>query len=156
MNANNFTQKSIEAINNSTSVAKQNGNQQITTLHLLKGLLSDADGLICRLIDKMQANKTKIEGEVDSEISRLPKVSGGGSEYLSNDFSSALSTAEQKASELKDEFISVEHLFYGLIDSPLKEIKEIFNKFNITKDLFLKTYLKLRPIVSQNGNLFVS
>ena len=144
MNANNFTQKSIEAINNATIVAKQNGNQQITTLHLLKGLLSDEEGLICRLIDKMQASKSKIDGEVDNEISRLPKVSGGGGEYLSNDFSSALSTAEQKANELKDEFISVEHLFYGIIENGNSAVKGILTKNGIEKTKFFKALQEVR------------
>ena len=144
MNMQNFTQKSIESLNLASSIAKENGNPQINSLHLLKGLLSDENGLINNMLTKMSISINDISKKTDEYISKLPKVSGGNSEYLASDLSQVLSVAEKQAKDMKDEFISVEHLFYGLIDSPLKEIKEIFNKLNITKDLFLKTLLTVR------------
>ncbi len=143
MNLENLTQKSIEAINSATTIAKENGNQQITGLHLLKALLSDENGLIASLLAKSNREPASILKVADSEISKLPKVSGGN-EYFSRDLSDALTSASQKATEMKDEFISVEHLFYGLLDKPSKEVSIILNDFNITKDLFLKALLSVR------------
>lgn len=144
MNMQNLTQKSIESLNLATTFAKENGNSQINSLHLLKALLSDENGLIINMLLKMDIKGDEIIKKTDYYISKLPKVSGSNSEYLSSDLSQVLTIAERQARDMKDEFISVEHLFYGLIDSPLKEIKEIFKEFNITKDSFLKTLLAVR------------
>ena len=144
MNMQNLTQKSIESLNLATTFAKENGNSQINSLHLLKALLSDENGLIINMLLKMEIKGDEIIKKTDYYISKLPKVSGSNSEYLSSDLSQVLTIAERQARDMKDEFISVEHLFYGLIDSPLKEIKEIFKEFNLTKDSFLKTLLAVR------------
>ncbi len=144
MNMQNLTQKSIESLNLATNIARQNGNPQINSLHLLKALLSDENGLICNLISKMGIQIANINQKTDEYISKLPKVSGNSNEYLSSDLSQVLTIAESQARDMKDEFISVEHLFYGLIDSPLKEIKEIFKEFSLTKEIFLKTLLLVR------------
>ncbi len=143
MNAQNFTQKSIEAINLATTKAKENGNQQITSLHLLYALLSDENGLIASLFNNSNKNLELILKQTESEIDKLSKVSGA-QEYISSDLAIVISSAEAKASEMKDEFISVEHLFFGLIDKPSKEISKIFNENYITKDWFLKELLKVR------------
>ncbi len=144
MNMQNLTQKSIESLNLATTFAKENGNSQINSLHLLKALLSDENGLIINMLLKMEIKGDEIIKKTDYYISKLPKVSGSNSEYISSDLSQVLTIAERQARDMKDEFISVEHLFYGLIDSPLKEIKEIFKEFNLTKDFFLKTLLTVR------------
>ncbi|MBO5889182.1 MAG: ATP-dependent chaperone ClpB [Clostridia bacterium] len=143
MNLENLTQKSIEAINTATTIAKENGNQQITELHLIKALLSDENGLIANLLSASNKNSNALLTAVTNEIAKLPKVSGGN-EYFSRDLSDALTSASQKASEMKDEFISVEHLFYGILDKPSKEVSKILNEFNITKDFFLKALLQVR------------
>lgn len=143
MNTQNFTQKSIENINLASSIARQNGNQQIVGLHLLKALLSEEDGLIFSLLKNGGKNVLQIISDLDSKISALPKVQGG-EQYISSDLSSALSHAETKAKEMKDEFISVEHLFYGLLSSPSKDLSSIFEKHSISKDWFLKELLKVR------------
>ncbi|MBQ3235569.1 MAG: ATP-dependent chaperone ClpB [Clostridia bacterium] len=144
MNANNFTQKSIEAINNASRIAKENGNQQITTLHLLKALLLDGEGLTQKLFSKMNVDVRACETRVDGEISRLPKVSGGGEGYASSDLSSAIGVAENKAKELKDEFISVEHLLYGILSSGNKEVKGVLNAFGVTETALLKALQEIR------------
>ena len=144
MNTEKFTQKSIEAINKAASLAKESGNQQITGLHLAAALLSDEEGLIKKLVESMGVSVPRLTAALNGAIDKLPKVSGAGGEYMSNDFASAISSAEKKAAEMKDEFTSVEHLFYGLIDKPSRELENIFSDFNIDKDAFLKVLLKVR------------
>ena len=143
MNTENLTQKSIEALNTATSIAKEYGNQQITGLHLLKALISDENGLITNLLKSNGKDVVSLSNDLLKSISRLPKVSGG-SEYLSMDLSNAIDSASKKTKEMKDEFISVEHLFYGLLDKPSNDVSEIFNRYQITKDWFLKALLAIR------------
>ena len=144
MNMQNFTQKSIEAINGATLLARENGNQQICSLHLLKSLLKDEQGLINGLLTKSGVNVSEINNTCNEYIAKLPKVSGSNGEYISSDLTKVLTSAEKQAKDMKDEFISVEHLFYGLIDNQSKEIKEIFSKFNVTKEDFLRNLLQVR------------
>ena len=143
MSLENLTQKSIEALNLATSTAKEYGNQQITGLHLLKGLLSDDNGLITNILSGNGKDSALIIKDVETAISRLPKVSGG-SEYLAYDLTEAIESAKKQAKEMRDEFISVEHLFYGLLDKPSNEVKNIFKTHQITKDWFLKALLNVR------------
>ena len=144
MNANNLTQKSIEALTSASRIAKENGNQQITSLHLLKSLLLDKEGLAQKIFSKMGVNAQALENKVDGEILKLPKVSGGGDGYASSDLTSTISSAENKAKELKDEFISVEHLLYGIITSGSKEVKNLLNESGVTEQLFLKALQDIR------------
>ncbi len=143
MNTNNFTQKSIEAINGATKLAKENGNQQITSLHLLKSLLLDNQGITIKIIEKAGLSATKIISDVELQISRLPKVSGG-EQYLSSDLSAVLSTAEKQAKDMKDEFISVEHLLLGIILSGSENAKQILINNGLSRDVFLKTLQEIR------------
>ena len=133
MNMQNFTQKSIEAINGATLLARENGNQQICSLHLLKSLLKDEQGLINGLLTKSGVNVSEINNTCNEYIAKLPKVSGSNGEYISSDLTKVLTSAEKQAKDMKDEFISVEHLFYGLIDNQSKEIKEIFKRRKVKK-----------------------
>ncbi len=148
MNAQNFTQKSIEAVNLAKSVASKNGNQQITSLHLLNALLSDANGITVKLIEKIGANPNSIKAETDNAISKLPKVSGASGEYVSSDLNAVLSLAETQASDMRDSFISVEHLLYGIILKGDANAKKILEKFGISKDKFLKALQEVRGNVS--------
>ena len=143
MKAENFTQKSIEAINQASQLAKEYGNQQINSLHLLSALISDQEGLTVKLIEKIGGNANKIAGEVTLEINRLPKVKGGES-YLSSDLSSVIATAENQAKEMKDEFISVEHLLYGIILSGSEVAKKILSSSGINQNSFLKALQEVR------------
>ena len=143
MNANNLTQKSIEAINTATKLAKENGNQQINSLHLLRALLSSEQELIIKLINKCGANATKIIAELDGEISRLPKVSGG-EQYLSSDLSTVISTAESQAKDMKDEFVSVEHLLYGVTLSGSEKAKKILLSNGVSQDGLLSAIKDVR------------
>ena len=143
MKAENFTQKSIEAINQASQLAKEYGNQQINSLHLLSALISDQEGLTVKLIEKVGGNVNKIAGEVTLEINRLPKVKGGES-YLSSDLSSVIATAENQAKEMKDEFISVEHLLYGIILSGSEVAKKILSSSGVNQNSFLKALQEVR------------
>ena len=143
MNANNLTQKSIEAINTATKLAKENGNQQINSLHLLRALLSSEQELIIKLINKCGANATKIIAELDGEISRFPKVSGG-EQYLSSDLSTVISTAESQAKDMKDEFVSVEHLLYGVTLSGSDKAKKILLSNGVSQDGLLSAIKGVR------------
>lgn len=143
MNANNFTQKSIEALNASNSLAKEYGNQQITSLHLLYSLLADGEGIATKILSKITPNLSEIVSEVKREITKLPKVSGG-EVYASSDFSSVISKAEEHAKELKDEFISVEHLLYGVIVAGNKQVKNVLTSNGVSIEKYLKALQEIR------------
>ena len=144
MNAEKFTQKSIEALNAATALANENGNQQITSLHLLHALLTDEEGVCARVIEKMGVSSKKTVEDIESAINKLVKVQGKGGEYISQDLSEVLNFAEKKAKEMKDEFISVEHLLYGIIEKPSKEVSLILKDNGITKDKFLSALMQIR------------
>ena len=144
MNAEKFTQKSIEALSCATEVAKENGNQQITSLHLLQALITDNEGVCARVIEKMGISSKKIIEDVESSIEKLVKVQGKGGEYVSQDLSEVLTFAEKKAKEMKDEFISVEHLLYGIIEKPSKEVSTVLKDNGITKENFLSALMQIR------------
>ena len=144
MNSEKFTQKSLQALNLATSTAKENGNQQINSLHLLYALTTDEEGVVVRLFEKMNVSAKKVADELMSAINKLPKVQGKGGEYASEDLANVIDAAEKKASEMKDEFISVEHLVYGIIEKPSKEIKPILTANNINKDALLGALMQIR------------
>lgn len=144
MNSEKLTQKSIESINGATAYAREQGNQQVTDLHLLYSLISDDDGISKRLLEKMSVNVNDIKNDIENAVMKLPKVSGKGGEYLSKELSDVFTVAENKRKEMKDEFISVEHLILGIIETPSKETKDILNKRGVTKDKFLKALLEVR------------
>ncbi|MBO5712666.1 MAG: type VI secretion system ATPase TssH, partial [Clostridia bacterium] len=144
MNSDKFTQKSLQALNLATSTAKENGNQQINSLHLLYALTIDEDGVVSRLFEKMNVSAKKVANELLVAINKLPKVQGKGGEFLSVDLSNVIASAEKKASEMKDEFVSVEHLVFGIIENPSKEVKPILEANNVTKDAFLGALMQIR------------
>ena len=142
MTANNFTQKSIEAINNASNISKEYGNAQITPYHLLSALLSDSEGISVKIIEKAGANSSAILKDVNNEISKAPKVSGG-ERYLSSELSLVFDEAESQAKKMQDEFVSVEHLLYGVIVKG-KGAKELLAKHGVTLDKFLKALQEIR------------
>ena len=148
MNEQKFTQKSIEVINSAHSLAVSNESMQIEQEHLLYALLSQDNGLILELIKKMGIDADRFTGEVKRVMDGLPGVSGPGREpdkvYVSQDVDKALNTAEKNATKMKDEYVSVEHIFMGLLEVPNSHLSEIFRLFNITKDKFLKVLMTVR------------
>ncbi len=143
MNIQKFTQKSIEAINDVEKITYEYGNQQMQPEHLLMALLDQDDGLIPKLIEKMEINLEHFSENVESRIQSLPKVQGG-QVYVGNDLNKILITAEDEAKAMGDEYVSVEHLFLSMIKSPGRTVKELFKEYGITRDRFLKVLSEVR------------
>ena len=153
MNINKFTQKSLEAVQNCEKLAYEYGNQQMDQEHLLSSLLMLDDSLIFKLITKMEISGEQFLNEARQAIERLPKVSGGGQLYCSNDLNRVLVNAEDEARAMGDEYVSVEHLFLALLKQPNRAVKELFKLYNITKERFLQALSTVRGnqrVVSDN------
>jgi len=153
MNINKFTQKSLEAVQNCEKLAYEHGNQQMDQEHLLSSLLMLDDSLIFKLITKMEISGEQFLNEARQAIERLPKVSGGGQLYCSNDLNRVLVNAEDEARAMGDEYVSVEHLFLALLKQPNRAVKELFKLYNITKERFLQALSTVRGnqrVVSDN------
>ena len=152
MNISKFTQKSLEAVQNTEKLAYEYGNQQIDQEHLLYSLLTVEDSLIFKLITKMGISGDQFRDEVQQAIGKLPKVSGG-QVYFSNDANKVLVNAEDEAKAMGDEYVSVEHLFLALLKQPNKAVKELFRLYGITKESFLQALSTVRGnqrVVSDN------
>ena len=148
MNAEKLTQKSAEAIRTSQALAQEYGNPQIEQIHLLCALLADEAGLIPQLLAGMGVTLPSFLAAAKDLLDRQPKVSSGGREagkvYISNDTDKALNRAEQVAGEMKDEFISVEHLFLGLLDTADRGLGKIFSDYRITREGALQALSSVR------------
>ena len=153
MNINKFTQKSMEAVQNCEKLAYEYGNQQIDQEHLLYSLLTLEDSLILKLITKMGIQGEMLKNETKQALEKLPKVSGGGQLYISNDLNKVLINAEDEAKSMGDEYVSVEHLFLSMIKQPNRGIKSLFKMYNITRETFLQALSTVRGnqrVVSDN------
>ncbi len=147
MNAEKLTQKSMDAIRKAQNIAVMQSNQVIEPVHLLGGLLKQENGLIPQLLKKMNVDSDIFEGEVDKKINSLPKVTGSGRSNnigISADCDRIITNAEKIASDMKDEYVSVEHLMLSLIQSENKDIAQLFRTFNITRDTFLSVLMTVR------------
>ena len=144
MNISKFTQKSQEAIAAAEKLAVQNGNQQIDEEHLLVALLGISDSLIASLIAKMGIQKEAFVNEAEGLIQKLPKVSGGGQEYVSADLNRALNGAEDEAKAMGDDYVSVEHLFLSMLAHPNRAVKELFRAYGISREKFLQALSTVR------------
>ena len=152
MNISKFTQKSLEAVQNTEKLAYEYGNQQIDQEHLLYSLLTVEDSLIFKLTTKMGISGDQFRDEVQQAIGKLPKVSGG-QVYFSNDANKVLVNAEDEAKAMGDEYVSVEHLFLAMLKQPNKAVKELFRLYGITKESFLQALSTVRGnqrVVSDN------
>ena len=153
MNINKFTQKSMEAVQNCEKLAYEYGNQQIDQEHLLYALLTLEDSLILKLVTKMGIQGDMLKNEVKQALEKLPKVSGGGQLYISNDLNKVLINAEDEAKSMGDEYVSVEHLFLALIRHPSRSVKNLLKMYNITRETFLQALSTVRGnqrVVSDN------
>ena len=152
MNAQNYTQKTIEAIQTAQSMAQENNNSYITPEHLLYALVDQDGGLIPSLLGKMGVDCNGLLSELDSEISALPKVSGSPEVYISNETSRVISAAEKAAKSMGDEYMSVEHLMIGIFAAPTPAIKRIFSAHGITKNSFTTELSKVKtaPVTGDN------
>ena len=148
MNMNQFTQKSLAAIQGAQDIAVEHGNQQIEQEHLLLALLSDEQGFIPQLLSAMGMTVPSFAAAVTAQVEKLPKVSGGGREagqvYIAQDVDKALKAAESTAQSMKDEYISVEHIFLGLLDCANRSLKELFRTYNVTKEKVMQALASVR------------
>ena len=148
MNMNQFTQKSLEAIQAAQSLAVEYGNQQIEQPHLLCALIGQEGGFIPQLLTNMGLTVESFQAAARHEVEKLPKVSGAGREadkvYISSGVDKALNTAVSIASGMKDEYVSVEHLLLALLDTANRELKELFRTYNVQKEGVLQALTNVR------------
>ena len=144
MNISKFTHKSVEAVQNCEKLAYEYGNQQIDQEHLLVSLLKLDDSLILKLITKMGISGEQFADEAEAALKKLPKVSGGGQVYLTQDLNKVLIDAEDEAKAMGDEYVSVEHLFLCLLKEPNRAIKELFRTYGIDRNKFLQALSTVR------------
>ena len=148
MNAQKFTQKSLEAIQEANNLALSNNNMQIEQEHLLYALLTIDQSLIAQLIKKMGKDPQALAQAVKQEIDKMPGVTGSGREagkiYVAQDVDTVLAKAENIADSMKDEYVSVEHIMLSLMENPNRNLKEIFKLFDIRKNDFLKVLQEVR------------
>ena len=143
MNIQKFTQKSMDAVQNCEKLAYDYGNQEIEQEHLLVALLQQEDGLIPRLIEKMEIQLEHFTQNAIRHLEMRTKVSGG-QVFVGKDLNQVLIHGEDEAKAMGDEYVSVEHLFLALIRYPNKAIKEIFAEYGITRDRFLQALSTVR------------
>ena len=148
MNAQKFTQKSLEAIQEANNLALSNNNMQIEQEHLLYALLTIDQSLIAQLIKKMGKDPQALTQAVKQEIDKMPGVTGSGREagkiYVAQDVDTVLAKAENIADSMKDEYVSVEHMMLSLLENPNRNLREIFKLFDIRKNDFLKVLQEVR------------
>ncbi|NLZ46527.1 MAG: AAA family ATPase, partial [Clostridiales bacterium] len=150
MNAQKFTQKSLEAIQEAQNIAIRNQNQSVDQEHLLDALLVQENGLIPQLFVKMEIDPATVINSIELAINNIPKVSGSsssrqsGAVYVSNDLDKCLTESETQANHMKDDFVSVEHIILGIFEYPNSAVKSIFKTFNIRKSEFLKALQTVR------------
>lgn len=143
MNINKFTQNSMQAVQGCEKVAYEYGNQEIEQEHLLYALITQNDSLILKLLEKMEIQKELFINRVEEALRKRTKVQGG-QVYIGQDLNKVLIHAEDEATQMGDEYISVEHIFLAMIKQPNREIKEIFKEFGITRERFLQVLSTVR------------
>ena len=148
MNAEKYTQKSMEAVREAQELVIRNNNSQIDQQHLLKALVDQEAGVVGQLLNKMGVDMRRFSEACDREIERLPRVTGSGRDasrvYISQSVDAALIEAEAQAEAMKDEFVSVEHIMLALIEKPNGAVKRLLAEFNINREGFLKQLQKVR------------
>lgn len=148
MNVNKLTQRSLEAVQSAQSIAVSHNNQQVDQEHLAAALLGQEDSLIKSLLERMGVDADGFAGAVGAAIAKLPQVTGSGREvdriYVTQELDKALNKAEETAIHMKDDYVSVEHLFLGIMEMPNHAMRDIFNRFNVNKNDFLKALEQIR------------
>ena len=148
MNTNQYTQKTLEALQAAQQLAVEYQHNALEPEHLLHALAAQEQGLIPQLLQKLNVDPGSFAAAVAEKLSALPRVSGSGRDpdkvYISQATDKALSAAAREAKAMKDEYVSVEHLFLGLLDEQTQNTTELFRAFNITKDSFLQQLTAVR------------
>jgi len=153
MNAEKYTQKTLEAFQTAQAMAQENQNQYLTPEHLLYALLDQDGGLIPSIFGKMGVNCDGLLSELDTLISRLPKISGGNGEvYAAPETGKVLTVAEKTAEKLHDEYVSVEHLMLGIFAEGTSQVKQLLQNHGITRSRFTEELSKVKssPVTSDN------
>ena len=143
MNINKFTQKSIQAVQDCEKTAMEYGNQEIEQEHLLYALLTQEDGLIPKMMEKMGLDVNLVTNRVEQAIGKRAKVQGG-KQYVGQDLNNVLVHAEDEAKQMGDEYVSVEHLFLALLKYPSRVMKELFREMGISREGFLQALSTVR------------
>lgn len=143
MNIQKFTQKSLDAINSLEKITYDHGNQEIAQIHLLYAMLTQEDGIMPKLIEKMEINLEHFTDNVESHIAKRPKVSGGNA-YIGNKLNKVLISAEDEAKAMNDSYVSIEHLFLSMLKYPDTDIKDLMNEYGITRERFLTALATVR------------
>ena len=145
MDTNRFTQKSLEALQAAQQLAQSYGNAQVEQVHLLDALLSQENGLIGQLMGKLGLNVQQVRTACESAVNRLPKISGSNQQpYVTASLSQALTEAENQMKQMRDEYISVEHLFLGLLEKADGTVRPLLASLDITKPKFLEALQAVR------------
>ena len=147
MNIQKFTQKSLEAIQEAQNIAIENQNSQVEEQHILLALLEQEDSLIKELFKKIGVSENFVD-DVRNDVDKLPRMTGGSRPnngiYVSQDVDLVLTNSEKIAKNMKDEYVSVEHLFLALLAKPNNELKQLFKNFDITRNKFLQALSTVR------------
>lgn len=147
MNAQKFTQKSLEAIQNAQSLYHEYGNAEMGQEHLLLALLQQDGGLIPQLMTKMGIDTAAMQQNVRQSVERLPRISGGRDAsrmYITGDLQKTLNQAEQTAEQMKDDFVSVEHVFLALMDTAAGAVRDLFRSYGMDRNQFLQALSAVR------------
>ena len=148
MNTNQFTQKTMEALQSAQSLAIEHQNQALEPEHLLAALASQENGLIPQLLKRMGVEPSAFAVAAQEKVEQLPHVSGTGRDpdkvYISQDTDKALTAAQKQAAAMKDEYVSVEHVFLGILEAPNRAVSDLFRAFSIDKNNFLNQLAALR------------
>ena len=153
MNAERYTQKALEAVKTAQNMAQENGNQYLTTEHLLYALLDQDGGLIGSLFGKMGVDCDGLLSELDTLIRKLPRISGGSGEvYASPEVGKILNLAEKTAEKLHDEYLSVEHLMLAIFSEGSQSVRQLLSNHGITRSRFSDELAKVKtsPVTSDN------
>ena len=143
MDMDKYTRKSLEVIEKAKDKALEYDNQELAQIHLLAGLLEIDESLISKIFEKLDIDVTAAVNRVEDKLALLPKVSGGNL-YAGNNFSKALIQAEKEAKQMGDSFVSVEHLFLGLIEKADSDVKPLLKTWAIDRNTFLKALADIR------------
>jgi len=145
MESNRFTQKSMEALQSAQQIAQSYGNAQVEQIHLLCALISQNNGLIGQMMSKLGLNLQDVQSMCMNTVSRLPKISGSNQQpHMSGNFASVLHQAENEMQQMRDEYVSVEHLFLALLEKADSTVKPVFSAFGLNKPAFLKALQEVR------------
>ena len=154
MNIEKYTQKMQGAILDAQNIANSYGHQQLEIAHVHYAIISDSDGLIPKLLEAMNVDVKSLKADLNSDLEKLPKVSGSSAQlYMSSELNNVLTKAEKIASDFKDEYVSVEHLYLAILDSNNQEVGRLMTKYGINKDEFMKALTMVRGnqrVTSQN------